>query len=80
LAKNAVHPNSFKLLLNESQENNNKESESLLKASDSNDEQLQKNNVECRPLICGSMSRQPFFYNLYICLKNNPKRYHRQFH
>ena len=28
-------------------------------------EQLQKYNVECRPLICGSMSRQPFFYNLY---------------
>ena len=45
MAKNAVHPNSFKLLLNESQENNNKESESLLKASDSNDEQLQKNNL-----------------------------------
>jgi len=28
-------------------------------------EQLQKHNIECRPLICGSMSRQPFFYNLY---------------
>ena len=45
MAKNAVNPKSFKLLLNESQENNNKESESLLKASDSNDEQLQKNNL-----------------------------------
>jgi len=28
-------------------------------------ENLQKGNVECRPLICGSMSRQPFFYKQY---------------
>jgi CDP-6-deoxy-D-xylo-4-hexulose-3-dehydrase len=27
--------------------------------------ELQKANVECRPLICGSMSRQPFFYKQY---------------
>ena len=26
---------------------------------------LNKNNVECRPLVCGSMSRQPFYYTLY---------------
>lgn len=26
---------------------------------------LQNQNVECRPLICGSMSRQPFFYKQY---------------
>ena len=26
---------------------------------------LQENNIECRPLICGSMSRQPFFYESY---------------
>jgi CDP-6-deoxy-D-xylo-4-hexulose-3-dehydrase len=26
---------------------------------------LQNNNIECRPLICGSMSRQPFFYKQY---------------
>jgi len=49
LAKNAVSPNSFKLLLNESQDQN-KESESLLKASDNIeqknlDESLQKNNL-----------------------------------
>ena len=28
-------------------------------------ENLKKENVECRPLICGSMSRQPFFYKQY---------------
>jgi CDP-6-deoxy-D-xylo-4-hexulose-3-dehydrase len=28
-------------------------------------ENLQKGNVECRPLICGSMSRQPFYYKQY---------------
>jgi hypothetical protein len=49
LAKNAVSPNSFKLLLNESQDQN-KESESLLKANDNIeqknlDESLQKNNL-----------------------------------
>ena len=49
MAKNAVSPNSFKLLLNESQDQN-KESESLLKASDNIeqknlDESLQKNNL-----------------------------------
>jgi CDP-4-dehydro-6-deoxyglucose reductase, E1 len=27
--------------------------------------ELNKNNVECRPLICGSMNEQPFWYNLY---------------
>lgn len=26
---------------------------------------LQENEVECRPLICGSMSRQPFYYERY---------------
>jgi CDP-6-deoxy-D-xylo-4-hexulose-3-dehydrase len=26
---------------------------------------LQKGGVECRPLICGSMSRQPFYYEKY---------------
>jgi CDP-6-deoxy-D-xylo-4-hexulose-3-dehydrase len=26
---------------------------------------LQKENVECRPLICGSMSRQPFYYKQF---------------
>jgi CDP-6-deoxy-D-xylo-4-hexulose-3-dehydrase len=26
---------------------------------------LQKNNIACRPLICGSIARQPFFTNLY---------------
>jgi CDP-6-deoxy-D-xylo-4-hexulose-3-dehydrase len=26
---------------------------------------LQKGNVECRPLICGSMSRQPFYYKQF---------------
>lgn len=26
---------------------------------------LQKNNIECRPLVCGSIGRQPFFINLY---------------
>ena len=49
MAKNAVSPNSFKLLLNESQDQN-KESESLLKASENIeqknlDESLQKNNL-----------------------------------
>ena len=49
LAKNAVSPNSFKLLLNQSQDQN-KESESLLKASDNIeqknlDESSQKNNL-----------------------------------
>ncbi len=49
MAKNAVSPNSFKLLLNESQDQN-KESESLLKANDNIeqknlDESLQKNNL-----------------------------------
>lgn len=28
-------------------------------------ENLKNGNVECRPLICGSMSRQPFFYKQY---------------
>ena len=28
-------------------------------------EKLKQNNIECRPLICGSMSRQPFFYKQY---------------
>lgn len=28
-------------------------------------ENLKNANVECRPLICGSMSRQPFFYKQY---------------
>jgi CDP-6-deoxy-D-xylo-4-hexulose-3-dehydrase len=28
-------------------------------------EALTKGNVECRPLICGSMSRQPFYYKKY---------------
>lgn len=27
--------------------------------------ELNQNNVECRPLICGSMSRQPFYYKQY---------------
>lgn len=26
---------------------------------------LKDNNVECRPLICGNMARQPFFYKTY---------------
>lgn len=26
---------------------------------------LQKNNIECRPLICGSMNEQPFWNDLY---------------
>lgn len=26
---------------------------------------LQENNIACRPLICGSIGRQPFFTNLY---------------
>jgi len=26
---------------------------------------LNTNNVECRPLVCGSMSRQPFYYTVY---------------
>ena len=26
---------------------------------------LIKNNIECRPLIAGSMSRQPFFFERY---------------
>jgi CDP-6-deoxy-D-xylo-4-hexulose-3-dehydrase len=28
-------------------------------------QKLKEGNVECRPLICGSMSRQPFFYKEY---------------
>jgi CDP-6-deoxy-D-xylo-4-hexulose-3-dehydrase len=28
-------------------------------------ENLQNANVECRPLVCGSMSRQPFYYEKY---------------
>jgi len=28
-------------------------------------EALQQSKIECRPLICGSMSRQPFFYKQY---------------
>jgi CDP-6-deoxy-D-xylo-4-hexulose-3-dehydrase len=38
-------------------------------------EELQKNNVECRPLICGSMSEQPFWYENYekIILPNATK-------
>lgn len=28
-------------------------------------EELKKNNIECRPLICGSISRQPFWYERY---------------
>jgi CDP-6-deoxy-D-xylo-4-hexulose-3-dehydrase len=38
-------------------------------------EELQKNNVECRPLICGSMSEQPFWYENYekILLPNATK-------
>jgi CDP-6-deoxy-D-xylo-4-hexulose-3-dehydrase len=28
-------------------------------------DELLKCNIECRPLICGSISRQPFYYNLY---------------
>jgi CDP-6-deoxy-D-xylo-4-hexulose-3-dehydrase len=27
--------------------------------------ELQNNNIECRPLICGSMNEQPFWYNIY---------------
>lgn len=34
-------------------------------------ENLIAGNVECRPLICGSMSRQPFFYKQYG-FKNYP--------
>jgi len=26
---------------------------------------LLENNIECRPLICGSMGKQPFYKNLY---------------
>jgi len=26
---------------------------------------LQENNIACRPLVCGSIGRQPFFTNLY---------------
>jgi len=26
---------------------------------------LQNNNIDCRPLVCGSIGRQPFFTNLY---------------
>jgi len=26
---------------------------------------LKKNNIECRPLVCGNMARQPFFYKRY---------------
>ncbi len=32
---------------------------------------LTKNEIECRPLICGSMSKQPFFYNRYGKIKLN---------
>jgi len=28
-------------------------------------EELRKHNIECRPLICGSMNEQPFWYNVY---------------
>lgn len=28
-------------------------------------DELNKNNIECRPLIAGSMSRQPFYYERY---------------
>ena len=28
-------------------------------------EELKKNNIECRPLICGSISRQLFWYERY---------------
>jgi CDP-6-deoxy-D-xylo-4-hexulose-3-dehydrase len=28
-------------------------------------DELNKNNIECRPLIAGSMSRQPFYYEKY---------------
>lgn len=28
-------------------------------------EELKNNNIECRPLICGSISRQPFWYERY---------------
>ena len=28
-------------------------------------EQLSKNEIECRPLVCGNMARQPFFYEKY---------------
>lgn len=28
-------------------------------------ESLKENKIECRPLICGSMSRQPFYYEKY---------------
>lgn len=27
--------------------------------------ELEENNIECRPLICGSMSKQPFWYERY---------------
>tara|TARA_R110001599_G_scaffold166503_1_gene355996 strand:+ start:7905 stop:9077 length:1173 start_codon:yes stop_codon:yes gene_type:complete len=27
--------------------------------------ELSKNNIECRPLICGSIARQPFWYDRY---------------
>lgn len=32
---------------------------------------LKEGNVECRPLICGSMSRQPFFYKKYGLKEHN---------
>jgi len=28
-------------------------------------ENLIKNNIEIRPLVCGSMGRQPFYTNIY---------------
>jgi CDP-6-deoxy-D-xylo-4-hexulose-3-dehydrase len=28
-------------------------------------EELNKNNIECRPLICGSINEQPFWYESY---------------
>ena len=27
--------------------------------------ELNKNNIECRPLICGAMNKQPFWYETY---------------
>jgi CDP-6-deoxy-D-xylo-4-hexulose-3-dehydrase len=32
---------------------------------------LQNAQIECRPLICGSMSRQPFFYKQYGLKEHN---------
>jgi CDP-6-deoxy-D-xylo-4-hexulose-3-dehydrase len=28
-------------------------------------EALTENNIECRPLICGSINKQPFWYERY---------------